>query len=52
MLAYVLTGTIIWSVVSSLGEMVALTPVKSPIMELPSRYIDEGVGFATGWMYW
>ncbi|KAH0536832.1 hypothetical protein FGG08_006330 [Glutinoglossum americanum] len=51
-LAYVLTGTVIWSVIASLGEMTALMPVKSPITEFATRYIDNAVGFATGWMYW
>ncbi|KAH0556158.1 hypothetical protein GP486_005911 [Trichoglossum hirsutum] len=51
-LAYVLTGTIIWSVIASLGEMTALMPVKSPITEFTTRYVDSAVGFAAGWMYW
>ncbi|KAI9860947.1 MAG: hypothetical protein M1813_005626 [Trichoglossum hirsutum] len=51
-LAYVLTGTVFWSVIASLGEMTALMPVKSPIMEFATRYVDNAVGFATGWMYW
>ncbi|KAI9770162.1 MAG: hypothetical protein M1839_003264 [Geoglossum umbratile] len=51
-LAYVLTGTVIWSVIASLGEMTALMPVRSPITEFAFRYVDEAVGFATGWMYW
>jgi amino acid permease len=51
-LAYVLTGTIVWSVIASLGEMTALMPVKSPITEFTTRYVDSAIGFATGWMYW
>ena len=51
-LAYVLTGTVAWSVIASLGEMTALMPVKAPIVEFASRYVDSAVGFATGWMYW
>jgi amino acid transporter len=51
-LAYFLTGTIIWSVIASLGEMTALMPVKGPITEFATRYVDSAVGFATGWMYW
>jgi amino acid transporter len=45
-------GTILWSAMASLGEMTALFPVKGPIIDFPSRYIDESVGFATGWMAW
>jgi yeast amino acid transporter len=51
-LSYTLTGTLIWSVIASLGEMTALMPVRSPITEYSSRYVDEAVGFAAGWMYW
>ena len=51
-LAYLLTGTVAWSVIASLGEMTALMPVKAPIVEFASRYVDSAVGFATGWMYW
>ncbi|KAH0556771.1 hypothetical protein GP486_005439 [Trichoglossum hirsutum] len=37
-LAYLLTGTVAWSVIASLGEMTALMPVKAPIAEFASRY--------------
>lgn len=51
-LAYFLMGTLLWSANASLGEMTAIFPVKGPIIDFPSRYIDEGVGFAVGWMAW
>ncbi|KKZ65305.1 hypothetical protein EMCG_08821 [[Emmonsia] crescens] len=51
-LGYVLMGTVISSVVSCLGEMTALMPVNAPIMEFPRRFLDRGVGFAVGWIYW
>ncbi|EEP82226.1 conserved hypothetical protein [Uncinocarpus reesii 1704] len=51
-LAYLLVGTVISSVVSCLGEMTALMPVNAPVMEFPRRFLDRGVGFAVGWMYW
>jgi amino acid permease len=51
-LAYFLSGTIIWSAASSLGEMTALFPVKGPIYELPKRFLDESVGYATAWLTW
>jgi amino acid transporter len=49
---YVLMGTVISSVISCLGEMTALMPVNAPVMEFPRRFLDRGVGFAVGWMYW
>lgn len=51
-LSFVLMGTVISSVISSLGEMTALMPVNGPIMEFPRRFLDRGVGLAVGWMYW
>lgn len=45
-------GTVISSVISSLGEMTALMPVNAPVMEFPRRFLDRGVGLAVGWMYW
>lgn len=32
--------------------MTALMPVNAPVMEFPRRFLDRGVGFAVGWMYW
>ncbi|KAL3422348.1 amino acid permease [Phlyctema vagabunda] len=51
-LCYVLMGTVISSVLSCLGEMTALMPVNAPIMEFPRRFLDRGVGFSIGWIYW
>lgn len=51
-IAYLLMGSLLWSAVASLGEMTAIFPVKGPIIDFPSRYIDESVGFAVGWMAW
>ncbi|PGH11512.1 hypothetical protein AJ80_07078 [Polytolypa hystricis UAMH7299] len=51
-MCYVLMGTVISSVISCLGEMTALMPVNAPVMEFPRRFLDRGVGFAVGWIYW
>jgi amino acid transporter len=51
-LAYVLMGTVLSSVISCLIEMTALMPVNAPVMEFPRRFLDRGVGFSIGWMYW
>ena len=48
----VLIGTVASSVISCLGEMTALMPVNAPVMEFPRRFLDRGLGFAIGWMYW
>ncbi|EFE38398.1 hypothetical protein TRV_06944 [Trichophyton verrucosum HKI 0517] len=51
-LCYLLMATVISSVISCLGEMTALMPVNAPVMEFPRRFVDRGVGFAVGWVYW
>ncbi len=50
--AYILMGTLLGAAVASLGEMTAIFPVKGPIIDFPSRFLDEGIGFAVGWMAW
>ncbi|CAG8953760.1 hypothetical protein HYFRA_00006651 [Hymenoscyphus fraxineus] len=51
-LAYLLMGSLLWAANGSLGEMTAVFPVKGSIIDFPSRFLDEGVGFAVGWMAW
>jgi amino acid transporter len=51
-LAYIVMGTVVSSVVSCLLEMTALLPLNSPVVELPRRFLDRGVGFAIGYIYW
>ncbi|KAI9896802.1 hypothetical protein N3K66_007824 [Trichothecium roseum] len=52
LVSYIVIGTVISSVISCLGEMTALMPVNAPMMEFPRRFLDRGVGFAVGWVYW
>ncbi|OAA66292.1 proline-specific permease [Cordyceps fumosorosea ARSEF 2679] len=51
-MSYLIVGTVIASIISCLGEMTALMPVNAPMMEFPRRFLDRGVGFAVGWVYW
>ncbi|KAJ2891124.1 uncharacterized protein MKZ38_000911 [Zalerion maritima] len=51
-LAYILMGTLMWSVAASLAEMTALFPVKGPVFEFARRFVDEAVGMAAAWMLW
>ncbi|KAK4445450.1 amino acid permease-domain-containing protein [Podospora aff. communis PSN243] len=51
-IAYVLMGTLMWSVMASMGEMTALFPVRGPIFEFARRFIDESIGLSVGWMMW
>ncbi|KAH8169398.1 amino acid permease domain-containing protein [Sarocladium implicatum] len=51
-MSIVIMGSVISSVISCVGEMTALMPVNAPMMEFPRRFLDRGVGFAVGWVYW
>ncbi|KAM7185596.1 Amino acid permease domain containing protein [Naviculisporaceae sp. PSN 640] len=51
-LAYLLTGTLMWSALACMAEMTALFPVKGPTFEFARRFIDESVGYASAWMLW
>ncbi|KAJ3473618.1 hypothetical protein NLG97_g10215 [Lecanicillium saksenae] len=51
-MSYLIVGTVIAAIISCLGEMTALMPVNAPMMEFPRRFLDRGVGFAVGWVYW
>lgn len=51
-LSYLLMGSIVWSVQAALGEMTALFPIEGALFELPSRFLDQSIGYASGWMAW
>lgn len=48
--AMLLACSVMWAVVACLGEMTALFPVQGPLFEFPGRFLDEAVGYATGWV--
>jgi amino acid permease len=50
--AYLISGSLMWSTMGSLGEMTALFPVQGGLFVFPRRFLDEGVGYAVGWMTW
>ena len=51
-IAYLLMGSVMWSVNACLGEMTALFPVTGALFELPCRFVDESIGYTVGWMSW
>jgi len=51
-IAFSLAASVVWCVVSCLGEMTALFPVQGPLFEFPGRFIDAAVGYSIGWMVW
>ena len=51
-LSYIFAGLVIFSVMRCLAEMVSVRPVKGPLMDFPHTFVDEGLGFSVGVMYW
>ncbi|KAG6831277.1 hypothetical protein H0H92_011787 [Tricholoma furcatifolium] len=52
LLGYVVMGTICYSVMISLGEMVAYLPISGGHIKLAERFVDPALSFAMGWNYW
>lgn len=52
LIAFLFACSVVWAVIGCLGEMSALFPVQGPLFEFPGRFLDESVGYATGWTSW
>ncbi|KAH7924878.1 amino acid permease [Leucogyrophana mollusca] len=52
LLGYSIMGTIVYSVMISLGEMVAYLPIPGGHIKLAERFVDPALSFAMGWNYW
>lgn len=52
LIAYIFVGTIIFSVMVSLGEMATYIPITGAFTSYASRFVDLSLGFAMGWTYW
>lgn len=52
LLAFVFASITILSVMRSLAEMVSIRPVQGALMDFPSVFVDEALGFAVGYSYW
>lgn len=52
LLAYTIVGTIVYSVINSLGEMATYIPITGAFTAYATRFIHPSLGFAMGWIYW
>ncbi|KAI0053278.1 amino acid permease [Auriscalpium vulgare] len=52
LLGYLIMGTICYSVMVSLGEMVAFLPIPGGHIRLAARFVDPAFSFTLGWNYW
>lgn len=52
LLAFIWMGSIVYSVMVSLGEMAAYIPITGSFTSYAARFVDPTLGFAMGWLYW
>ncbi|KAF7717178.1 Uncharacterized protein PECH_004030 [Penicillium ucsense] len=52
LIAYSFIGSIVFSVMSSLGEVATYIPVAGAFTSYATRLVDPSLGFAMGWIYW
>jgi len=52
LLGYTIVGTVCYSVMISLGEMVAYLPIPGGHIKLAERFVDPALSFTMGWNYW
>src|SRR5205814_4005891 len=52
MLAYLITGLMVYFLMTSLGEMAAFMPSTGSFYVYASRFVDPALGYALGWNYW
>ena len=51
-LAYLIMGMMVFSLMNSLGEMSTYHPVSGSFCEYASAYVSKPFGFAMGYNYW
>ncbi|KIJ15781.1 hypothetical protein PAXINDRAFT_60036, partial [Paxillus involutus ATCC 200175] len=52
LLGYTFIGTICYSVMITVGEMIAYLPVAGGHVKLAERFVDSAFAFAMGWNLW
>ncbi|KAJ5098133.1 Arginine permease CAN1 [Penicillium argentinense] len=52
LIAYIFIGTIVFSVMTSLGEIATYLPISGAFTSYATRLVDPSLGFAMGWLYW
>lgn len=52
LIAFIFIGSVVYSVMTALGEMAAYIPVPGAFTAYATRFVDPTLGFAMGWIYW
>lgn len=51
-IGYLLSGSMIWAVSHSIGEMAVMYPLPSAFVQWTGIFVDPAAGFTLGWAYW
>ncbi|KAJ5366470.1 hypothetical protein N7541_000411 [Penicillium brevicompactum] len=52
LIAYIFVGSIVYSVMTALGEVATYLPIPGAFATYANRIVDPSLGFAMGWIYW
>ncbi|RFU32755.1 hypothetical protein B7463_g3572, partial [Scytalidium lignicola] len=52
LIGYIFVGSIVYSVMISLGEMATYIPISGAFSSYATRFVDPSLGFAMGWIYY
>lgn len=52
LLAYFITGIMVYFLMTSLGEMAAFMPTTGSFYFYAAKFVDPALGYALGWNYW
>ncbi|KAH8988821.1 amino acid permease-domain-containing protein [Lactarius akahatsu] len=52
LLGYIAVGSICYSTMISLGEMISYLPIPGGHIKLAERFVDPALSFTMGWNYW
>src|SRR6476661_2837751 len=51
-IAYLVTGIMVYFLMTSLGEMAAFMPSTGSFYIYATKFVDPALGYALGWNYW
>lgn len=52
LIGYIFVGSIVYSVMTALGEVATYIPIPGAFTSYATRLVDPSLGFAMGWIYW
>lgn len=52
LIAYLFVGSLVFSVMLSLGEIATYIPIPGAFTAYATRLVDPSLGFSMGWIYW